>query len=53
MGNLDIAGFEVQHLDEQFLHVETVEKTEDEQILMIKGIVTSKIIFNKRPYPNI
>lgn len=53
MGTMDISGFEVKDLNETFLHVETVEKSAEYQVLVIKGIVSKKIIFNKRPYPNI
>lgn len=50
---MDISGFEVKDLDETFLHVETIQKSAEQQILIIKGVVTKKIVFNKRPYPNI
>lgn len=53
MGSMDLSGFEVEKLDESFVHIETVEKTSDYQVLMIKGIVTKKVVFMKRPYPNI
>lgn len=50
---MDLSGYEVEKLDESFVHIETVEKTSDYQVLMIKGIVTKKVVFMKRPYPNI
>lgn len=56
MGTMDISGYEVKDLNETFLHVETVEtveKSAEQQVLVIKGIVSKKIIFNKRAYPNI
>lgn len=53
MGSMDLSGYEVEKLDESFVHIETVEKTSDYQVLMIKGIVTKKVVFMKRPYPNI
>ena len=53
MGKVDIVGYEDEKFDEHFLYVETVCESEAEKILIIKGMVTKKVIFNKRPTPNL
>ena len=53
MGNIDIIGYEDDKFDEHFLFTESVKISDDEKLILVKGIVKKKLIFNKRPSPNL
>lgn len=53
MGTIDIVGYLDEKFDESFLYTESIQVSNEERIIMVKGIVTKKLIFNKRPSPNL
>jgi hypothetical protein len=52
IGVMDLVGRAIA-LDEGWLYTETKAGTnENEKVILVKGIVKNKIIFDKRPCPN-
>ena len=53
MGSVDLVGYEVPLANEHFLYTESIAVSAHEKVILVKGIVTKKIVFNKRPTPNL
>jgi hypothetical protein len=52
IGVMDLIG-KTTKIDDHLLYTETIDsKNPNEKILMVKGVITKKILFEKRPIPN-